>query len=159
MGLFSKKKKNDGYDYKGTLRHLFGLEIPENITCTVAIKNNELSIITGANEYTLKIDKIISVDFDMNVDVEKYTKSSMAKGIVGAATFGVAGAIIGSAPKTKEKRNVTCKAIINYENSNGESAYIIFEDSVANSQNAAGLVDTIRPIIKNSQTLKKSIEL
>lgn len=158
MGLFSKKKKNDGYDYKGTLRHLFGLEIPENITCTVAIKNNELSIITGANEYTLKIDKIISVDFDMNVDVEKYTKSSIAKGIIGAATFGVAGAVIGSAPKTKEKRNVTCKAIINYENSNGESTYIILEDFEVNSRHAAKLVDKLRTLINNNQ-VKKKIEL
>ncbi len=160
MGLFSRKKNNENSELgKFDLKHLAGLEIPEEICCKVIVYKDRLIIEFGDKEYNLKIEKIRSVNFEMDLDIEKYTKSSMIKGIVGAATFGVSGAIIGSAPKTKEKRNVTSKAVINYETSSGSSSYIIFEDIEANViKGAAKLVDTLRPLIKNIEE-KHKIEL
>ncbi|WP_097026179.1 hypothetical protein [Clostridium peptidivorans] len=160
MGLFFKKKKNiNGELDKFELRHITGLEIPEKMYCEVTVYSDKLVIESGDKEYNLKMEKICSVDFDMNLDIEKYTKSSMVKGVVGAATFGVSGAIIGSSPKTKEKRKVTCKAIISYENSSGDTAYMIFEDLEANAvKGAARLVDTLRPIVKKREE-KNKIEL
>ncbi|MBU5486467.1 hypothetical protein KQI86_19380 [Clostridium sp. MSJ-11] len=160
MGLFFRKKKDvTGELGKFDLRHLIGLEIPEKMYCTVTVYNDKLVIESGDKEYSLKIDKIYSIDFDMDIDIEKYTKSSMTKGVIGAATFGVSGAIIGSAPKTKEKRKVTCKAIISYENSSEDTAYIIFEDFEANAiKGAAKLVDTLRPLIKKQEE-KQKVEL
>lgn len=157
MGLFFNKKSQNGELGKFNLRHLLGLDIPE-VNCNVIVYQDKLIIVSGDREYNLNLEKIRSVDFDMNVNIEKYSKSSTLKGVVGAATFGVAGAIIGSTPKTNEKRNVTCKAIINYE-TNSESSYIVLEDFQANMTNgAAKLVDTLRPLIKKRE-VKQHIEL
>lgn len=160
MRLFFRKKKDvTGELEKFDLRHLIGLEIPEKMYCTVTVYNDKLVIESGSKEYNLKIEKICSVDFDMDVNIEKYVKSSMAKGVVGSAAFGVPGAIIGSAPKTKEKRKVTCKAIISYKGSSGDTSYVIFEDFEANAiKGAAKLVDTLRPLIKKQEE-KQKIEL
>lgn len=160
MGLFFKKKKKiNGELGQFDLRHIIGLEIPKGIYCKVTVYSDKLVIESGGKEYSLKVEKIYSVDFDMNVDIEKYTKSSMVKGVIGTATFGVPGAIIGSAPKTKEKRNVTCKAIISYNNSSEDTVYIIFEDIEPNvMKGSAKLVDTLRPIIKKREE-KQKIEL
>jgi hypothetical protein len=160
MGLFSKKKKNtNGELDKFDLRHIIGLDMPEKMYCEVVVYNDKLVIEFGDKEYSLKMEKIYSVDFDMDINVEKYTKASMIKGVIGATTFGVSGAIIGSSPKTKEKREVTSKAIISYEDSFGDTAYMIFEDLSANVvKGAARLVDTLRPMIKIREE-KKKIEL
>lgn len=153
MGLFFKNNKNELGKFD--LRHLAGLDIPSSIYCEVIVYKDKLTIQSENKEFNLKIEKISSVDFDMNLDIEKYTKSSITKGIIGAATFGTVGAIIGSTPKTKEKRLVTCKAIISYENNVGDNSYIIFEDINANAvKGAAKLVDTLRSVIVKQEKLK-----
>lgn len=158
MGLFSRNKKNkNGELCKVELRHILGLAIPEGLYCKAILSNQELILEASSNQYKLNLDKIYSVDFSMNVDVEKYQKTSISKGIVGAATFGVVGAVIGSSPTNKEKRNVTGKIIIEYLNSNEENQFIILEDFTVNSQAAATLIDKIRPLIKND--IKNTIEL
>jgi hypothetical protein len=156
--VFFKKKENGKVD-RFDLRHIVGLELPERMYCEVEVYSDRLNIISGNKEYNLKIEKINSVDFDMDIDIEKYTKSSVVKGALGAAMFGVSGAIIGSAPKTKEVRSVTSKAIINYDNSSGTSSYIIFEDFEANTaKGAAKFVDILRPMIIDRKEAQK-IEL
>ena len=57
------------------------------------------------------------------------------------------GAIIGSAPKTKTKRNVKCYAIISYEDVQGEYKTFLLRDEIANTGICSGLVDTLRPRI------------
>ncbi|MDU1348267.1 hypothetical protein [Clostridium butanoliproducens] len=160
MGLFFKKKNNINEELGNfNLRHIIGLDIPERTCCKIIIYSDKLLIKSSDKEYSLKIEKIHSIDFDMDLDIEKYTKSSKVKGLVGAATLGVSGAIIGSAPKTKEKRSVTCKAVISYEDSLGDTSYMIFEDLEVNAvKGAAKLVDTLRPMIKK-QKVKEKIEL
>lgn len=158
MGLFSRNKKNkNGELCKVELKHVLGLAMPEGIYCEAVLSDKELILEVSSDKYKLNLDKISSVNFSMNIDIEKYQKSSIAKGIIGAATFGIAGAVIGSAPTNKEKRNVTGKIIIEYLNSNEENQFIILEDFTINSQAAATLVDKIRPLIKNE--IKNTIEL
>lgn len=152
MGLFGKKK--DGKK-SFQLRHLQGLNEPD-IGCTVVIDDGALQIKIMDNEYNLNLSQISSVAFDMDVDIEKYAKSSIAKGVAGASLFGTPGAVVGSAPKTHEKRLVTTSAVVGYIKSDGSSDFILLQDLEPNALQAAKFVDTIKPLITTST---KSINL
>lgn len=55
-------------------------------------------------EYNLNLERIHNISWYNEVDFEKHIKSSLIGGVIGAAAFGAAGAIIGSRPKEKEKK-------------------------------------------------------
>lgn len=136
-----------------SLMHVGGLSVPENLSCNAILSPMELKIICGGNEFSLQVEKIRNVAYQLDIDEKQYLKSSTAKGVIGAATFGVAGAVIGSAPKTKTKREVKCYAIIAYENSSGEYKNFVLRDEYPNSGQCSRLVDTLKPRI-NSQINK-----
>ncbi len=60
-------------------------------------------------------------------------QSSMARGIAGAALFGVSGAVIGSTPKSKVKHEAIGYAVIGYRDAKGEDKVIILKDQTPNS--------------------------
>lgn len=155
MGLFSKKEKNREKTYTG-IAHITGLKVPEGCNCIVKITENNVIIESLGNEFTLSIEKITNVDFKMDIDIKEYLESSTLKGLIGAATFGTVGAIIGSAPKQKEKRDVICYAIITFINTKEEHCVLILKDIAANTQICAKLVDELKPKIK---TVKNKVEL
>lgn len=148
-------RKNDILRYSSVI-HVGGLPAPENITSSVTLSPTELIVICGGNEFSLPIHKIRNVDFQIDIDETQILKSSFVKGAVGAATFGVAGAVIGSAPKTKTKRETKCYAIITYENSEDEYKTFVLRDELPNARQCAMLVDTLKPRI-NTQV--KKVEL
>lgn len=133
--------------------HIGGLNAPENCKCTAVLNPSSLVIVCGGSEFLLNIGKIRNVDFQLDIDEKQYLKSSMAGGIAGAALFGVAGAVIGAAPKTKTKREVKCYAIITYEDTQGEFRTFILRDEIANVSRCAKLADTLKPMI-NAQVNK-----
>lgn len=143
MGLFGKKDVT-----YNSIIHVGGLDAPENCRCKVSLKGTGLAISCAGKEFTLSVEKIRNVDFQMDIDEKQYLKSSFAKGVIGTAAFGVAGAVIGSSPKTKIKREVKCYAIILYENSDGECKNIVLRDELPNTQQCAKLVDLLKPKIK-----------
>lgn len=149
--LQKKKDIQEGIHRYNSLIHVGGLNAPENCKASVTLSKNTLTVNCGGNEFVLDIPKIKNVDFQLDIDEKQYLKSSFTKGVVGAATFGVAGAVIGSAPKTKIKREVKCYAIISYESVHGDYKTFILRDEFPNTQVCAGLVDAIKPVIK-SQT-------
>lgn len=153
MGLFGKKKdKVKTFDMK----HVVGLDLPQDVICSVIVDENQLTIISTAKQFNIKMEKVRGIDFDMNVDIETYMQSSMMKGLIGAATFGVAGAVIGSAPKGKEKRMVTAVATLSYT-SQEETKYIVFQSITPNDSQVAMFTDALRPFIKNRG--RESIDL
>lgn len=145
MGLFGKKEKDIIYP---SIIHVGGLNVPDYCACKVVLGKINLTIICAGNEFILDIKKIRNVDFQMDIDEKQFIKSSLTKGVIGAAAFGVSGAIIGSAPKTKTKREVKCYAIISYENSNGEYKSIVLRDELPNTSQCAKLVDALKMRIK-----------
>lgn len=145
MGLFQKKEKEIIID---NVLHIAGLNVPDNCKGAVNISNEKLTMRFAGQVLSLNISQINNIDCQMDIDINQYQKSSIAKGIVGAAAFGVAGAIIGSTPKTKEKREVKCYAIISYTNSIGVSDTIVLGDAISNTANCAKLTDKLNPIIK-----------
>ena len=142
-----EKDKQEGIGRYNSVIHVGGLAAPENCKASVMLSPTTLTVNCGGSEYALNIEKIRNVDFQLDVNETQYLKSSFAKGVVGAAVFGMPGAIIGSAPKTKTKRNVKCYAIISYEDAQGEYRTFLLRDEVANTRVCAGLVDALRPRI------------
>lgn len=158
MGFWGKKQKNiikllGNYD----LEHILGLNIPENVNCILELYLDKLIIKSLGYEYNLGINQIKSCDFKMDIDIKQYTKSNLVKGIAGGVAFGVPGAIAFSSPKVKEKREIKGYAIINYQSSNNELAYLIFRDIYPNSSNASKLVDKLRTLIKNTDTTQVNL--
>lgn len=155
--MFGRKKTtSDGKIGSYTLKHVQGLDNP-NTSCSVSLYPDKLIIVGSDKEYTLNIDKIVSVNFEIEVDAKKYSKSSLIGGIVGAAAFGTVGAVIGSAPKVKEDRAVTNCVVIGYTLSDGDTGYLIFQNIYPNDPQAAKFTDKLRPLIKSRPS--QSIDL
>ena len=123
-----KKDKQDGISRYSPLIHVGGLPAPENCKASVVLTPTAVAVNCGGSEYVLSIGKI------RNVNETQYLKSSLVRGMAGAAAFGMVGAIVGSAPKTKTKRNVKCYAIITYEDAQGNNKTFLLKDEVANTQ-------------------------
>ena len=142
-----KKDKQDGISRYSPLIHVGGLPAPENCKASVVLTPTAVAVNCGGSEYVLSIGKIRNVDFQLDVNETQYLKSSLVRGMAGAAAFGMVGAIVGSAPKTKTKRNVKCYAIITYEDAQGNNKTFLLKDEVANTQVCSRLVDSLRPKI------------
>lgn len=143
----AQSDRMSGISRYSSIIYVGGLGAPENIKCDVVLSPVELKLLCGGNEFALPIDKIRNVDFQLDIDEKQYLKTSTAKGAIGAAAFGVSGAVIGLAPKTKTKREVKCYAIISFDGTDGEYKTIVLRDAVPNIQMCSRLVDTLRPMI------------
>ncbi len=139
--------KQEGISRYDSIIHVGGLNAPENCKASATLSPNAVTVSCGGNEFVLDVPRIKNVEFQFDVDEKQYLKSSFAKGVVGAAAFGVAGAVIGSAPKTKTKREVKCYAIISYESAQGEYKTFLLKDGFPNTEVCAKLVDALRPKI------------
>lgn len=141
-----EKDRREGISRYDSLVHVGGLMVLKNCKASVILSPTELTINCGGSEFILNIAKIKNVDFQLDVNETKYLQSSFVKGVAGAA-FGMTGAIIGSAPKTKTKRNVKGYAIISYEDAEGQYKTFLLRDEIANTRICSGLVDNLRPRI------------
>lgn len=144
MGLFGKKGNKE---FSIQVKHVSGLPIPQGITCQILVNNDNMQIVANGVNINLNLNKINGVSFEMDVDIEKYSKSSKLGGAIGAATFGVTGAIIGSAPKIKTERKVTGCTVISYT-AQEDAGYLLFEDTKPNSLEAAKLCDKLKKELK-----------
>lgn len=138
MGLFSKKK----VCISGLLC-LAGLDIPENAPLIAKLEKEQLVLTALNKSYNISLDEIEHIECSIDVDIEKYQKSSTVKAIAGGALFGVTGAVIGATPKTKTKNNVSCCLFISLRNGN----LIIVKDKISNSRSAAKLHDSLKKVI------------
>lgn len=143
MGLFKKKIKTRTF----SAIHLCGLDIPEYCKSEVITNSDEMIIRSCGKEYVLKIQNIKCIDFQMDIDEKQFVKSSLVGGALGAAAFGVSGAVIGSRPRGKVVRDIKGYAIITYETAQSEDINIVFKDELANSLQCAKLVDELKPRI------------
>ncbi len=155
----SKKRKQDrrdGIKRFFAIKHVSGLKAVENAECQVVINPTDLKIACGGKEYSLPLSRITYVDLKSDIDEIRYSKSSLVKGAAGAAMFGVSGAVIGSAPKTKTERQVRGYAVILYKDAHGGEQTIILCDIAPNSYICSGLVRTLKSCI---HTTVEKVEL
>jgi len=157
VGLFGSKKKNNGELGKFEFNYVSGLDMPSESYCLVTLCNDKLILKFGNKEYTLLIEKIKSVNYGFNLEKDKYIKSSITKGLIGAATLGVAGAVIGASPKTVEKNKIKSYDIIEYLTKEGKTNQIVVEEFRENSQNTSKFARVLQSLLGESNN--ESVEL
>ena len=146
--MFGKKKMKE---VVGT--HLSGLDIPENVIVSFSLSDDGIKITAPSmkKEYTIGLSKIQNINYYNETEVEKYSDSSFGKAVIGAAAFGVIGAVIGSRPKSKEKKTVHFYLIVNYSDKQ-----IVIESE--NGFGVGSIVDFFRKLKPETSTAQ-TVEL
>lgn len=138
-----KQDKENGIKRFPALEHVEGLDVAKKSPCTVILSPSNMVISCTGKEYTLPLRRIMYAEFIVDVDKIRYLQSSMAKGAVGAAIFGVSGAVIGAAPKTKVAYEKVGYAVVGYRDAKGSERIIILKDQTVNSYVCRWLVDEL----------------
>ncbi|MEA4853285.1 MAG: hypothetical protein VB082_03280 [Christensenella sp.] len=134
--------------YKG-LKVLGGLPVPEGSPCVVSFDGKMLVVNTGGTQYCLDATKLRSAELSEDINRQVYSKGSFGGGLVGGALFGIAGAVIGSAPKKVVETQVLRGSIIGYDDiQTGEIAYIVLSDMTANTFVSFKLIKRIKPYVQ-----------
>lgn len=144
--MFGKKKESRAKVFKD-IYIVSGFDVPDKSPCVVELGEETVTIKCLGNNYVLSIDRIVNLDYKMDVDISQYTKNgSLVKGVVGGAAFGVAGAIIGASSKSKEKREVICTNFITYRSESINKTIVLA--NAPNAHTCASLHDSLRPMVK-----------
>lgn len=145
-----KQDKADGIKRFSAVEHVDGLDIVEKTPCSVVIGPSNLIISCTGKEYTLPLRKITYVDYLADVEKIRYLQSSVAKGIVGGVLFGVSGAVIGTAPKTKLVNETTGYAVIGYRDASGKEKIIILRNQPTRPYTCSLLVNELKSCIRTT---------
>lgn len=146
MGLFGKKKEVYPKEFK-EMYVATGLRVPEGSPCSVVANEDMISVMCDGQEFVLKISNIITYEYKMDVEVESSTENgSVLKGMIGGVVFGLPGAIVGSLPKSKQKRLVTGTVFIKYQGNTDKQTIILV--SAPNTLGCAQISDELKPKVK-----------
>ncbi|ETT55185.1 hypothetical protein BSK66_31300 [Paenibacillus odorifer] len=145
------KQKNEELGIKATalLHHVEGLPISEKTQCKVAVTRDGISIIGGGTEFNITNSQIRAAEVKTDTEIANIVHSSAAKGIAGGLLFGPIGLVVGSRAKSKEKRTSTYYLIINYTNTAGEVAALMFDEGTT-SFASQKIVSKLKPVIVNN---------
>lgn len=148
--MFGKKKKN-GKVIGTTL--VEGLPLSEGSDLIVKLTDEGLTLIAAATrqEFEIPMSKLTMVDYKNEVEMKQIIKQSAPGMIIGAATFGLLGAMVGGRVKTEEKKIFTHFMIINYHKV-GEDKTIVMKTN--DGIGAGQLVDFFRQLKPQSTPLK-----
>ncbi|MCI1958831.1 MAG: hypothetical protein LKJ25_04310 [Clostridia bacterium] len=166
MGLFGKKKETDkGKKFGGHWGFAIkGINGYEKYTWSATLFPDELvmkCITKGVKdtELALKISSILDAQYSTDIRTFTQSKSSLTKGIVGGALFGVPGAIVGSSPKVKNTTEFHGNILIAYKSSDGETKNIILTDNTVNSFQGSKLCEAIKEKMPKKEPPTGRIEL
>lgn len=130
MGLFKNKKieRPAGFFEVYQMKHISGLPIGNDLICVIHVTPDAYEFESIMTKQKIRLDrtKVVSVIKKFDVEKKVQMKSSLVGGVAGAAAFGVTGAIIGSRPKEKVKKEHKIYLSISYQNDGGIQE-IIFE--------------------------------
>jgi len=147
MSKAKKRDKAQGIRRFAAIEHVEGLGVVEKSQCSVALDPSKLTVTCTGKEYTLPLQRIEYVDYIVDVNEIQYLKSSIARGAAGAALFGVSGAVIGSAPKTKVRKKRYGHAIICYRDARGQERVIVLKDSIPDDHECFDLIKSLRSCV------------
>ncbi|MEK4452809.1 MULTISPECIES: hypothetical protein [unclassified Paenibacillus] len=153
--LDSNDDKNE-FLVTSALDHVEGLPLGEGTLCNLSVTQDKLVIDGGGTDFNINNSQIRAVEVKTDTEIANIVHSSAAKGIAGGLLFGPIGLIVGSRATNKEKRTNTHYLIINYTNSNGEMAALMF-DGGHTAASAQKITHKLRPIITNNP--KQSVQL
>ena len=147
--MFGKKKLN-GKVIGATL--VEGLPLSEGSDLVVKLTDEGLTLIEAATkqEFELPMSKLTLVDYKNEVEMKQIISQSAPGMIIGAATFGLLGAMVGGRIKTKEKKIFTHFVIINYHSDEDKTIVMRTNDGTGAGQ----LVDFFRKIKPQTIPLK-----
>ena len=131
MGFFKKTEGSIISDYFKLLDAL-GKNASGDMV-DVALYGDHLIIKGGINkqEITLNYNQITDVFYGYKTEIVESNKSVIGRAVAGGLLFGGVGAVVGAVSGTgpKEKKQTSLYFIISYKSSNGEDAFIRFEDT------------------------------
>lgn len=146
--MFGKKKKENGTEIMlGFL--VSGLPVIENSDLMLKLNQSNVTIsfpTTTKQEFEIDISKVTSVDFYSETEMEKIVTQSAPGMIIGAAAFGILGAMVGGRVKTKEKKVETHFLLINYE-SNGSNQIVIKTNHPPSAIKVSNYFKSMKPTI------------
>lgn len=112
----------------------------------------KLSFMTiSKQEFEIDFSKVTLIDLKSDVEMEKLVQQSAPGMIIGAATFGLIGAMVGGRVKTKEKRIVNHFLIVNYQS---DELKTIIIQTTKDWYNSASLVDSFKKLKPDAQPIK-----
>lgn len=147
-----------GKEYK-RLKVVQGFGVPQNTPCTVFLEADAVAFVAGGTQYRLAVEKIEAVEIQQDIDTQVYSKGSLAGGLLGGALFGVAGAVIGSAPKKRTAKTTTWGLAIAYAGAAGGTEYIVLSDIAPNDISSTLLCKKLRGLLKKKPKPQKTVEL
>jgi hypothetical protein len=131
---------------QSSMHHVEGLPISEKTICVLSLTPDKLLIEGGGTDFNIGNSQIRAVEVKTDTEIANIVHSSAAKGIAGGLLFGPIGLIVGSRAKSKEKRTNTYYLIINYMNSSGEMAALMF-DGGPSPLGANKISNKLRPVV------------
>lgn len=145
-------------NYDGSIvihcKHVNGLPLPENMSCTIRSYPDKFKVISSSANFTIDRKKIIDISKKTDVEIQKQYVSSIGGAAAGAVLFGPIGAIIGGRAKQKTNKNFLYYLIVSYRK-DGDLAYLAFEVNQTDS-NVSSLLKEFK---QNNVTQKLNYEL
>ena len=147
--MFGKKKINGKVIGANLVE---GLPVKEETDLIVKLTDENLILIEAPTrkEFEIDISKISLIDYKNEVEMQRIIKQSAPGMIIGAATFGLLGAMVGGRVKTKEKKIFTHFVVINYHSDEDKTIILKTNDAIGAGQ----LVDTFRSLKPTSEPLR-----
>jgi len=132
--------------------HVEGLPVKEEADLVVKLTDEGLTLIEAATkqEFEINISKLSLIDYKNEVEMQQIVKQSAPGMIIGAATFGLLGAMVGGRVKTKHKKIITHFVIINYQSDEEKTIVLTTNDGIGAGQ----LVDYFKKLKPQSAPLK-----
>lgn len=143
-------KKNKSIESVGNL--IAGLPVPENTPITFCLFPEAIKFqaLTGTKkehwpQYELSIDKVEKMQIFNHQQIQQVISQSTPGMILGAATFGILGAMIGGKVKTKEKINISQLLIIDYISDGKKQIVLNISQDLKGSQNVVEHFNRLKP--------------
>ncbi len=147
-----KESKEKGTEIlaKISVHHVEGLPISEKTSCKLVLTSNNLSIIGGGTNFNIAISQLKAAELKTDKEIANIVHSSAVKGIAGGLLFGPIGLVVGARATSKEKKTYKHYLILNYINSTGELAAIMFNVSDWDTLQARKIVEKAKSLIVNN---------
>jgi hypothetical protein len=138
----------------GTL--IDGLPVPQNTTIIAKLFPEGLQIkaLTGTNKadwktFELSIEKVENIQLMNEREIKQVIEQSAPGMILGAAAFGVLGAMVGGRTKTKEKIQVNTLLVIDYLSGEKKQIVLNVSNNIKDSTRVVNRFKEIKPPAPN----------
>lgn len=159
--MFGKKKSTRGVSGS----HISGLPIPDGNFVQTTLSPGELTltaVLKGGGKateqkFTLELDKVKNIQILNETEVKRVVEQSAPGMILGAAAFGIVGAMVGGRVKTKEKTAIKNLLILDYVSD--EEKQIVLDCTIDSLHNQAAFLKYFRELKPETAQSPATIQL